>query len=144
MRVGDQAAQGGPAGATGDSGVMGRLGPGGEHRDSGQARIDDRATTGGRARGSDPRVGWRIEDAAGHRQVDAEDGAQTRLGCRLHEAHRAIQAVAIGQGDGRLAILRGTLDQRFGLRRAISHGEAGGEVQVDELRHWPPSKKTPE
>ena len=58
-----------------------------------------------------PMSSFAVRDAAGHRQVDAEDGAQPRLGCRLHEAHRAIQAVAIGQGDGRLAILRGTLDQ---------------------------------
>ena len=67
-----------------------------------------------------------------HREVHSEHRADAGLPAGQGPAHRAVEAVAVGEPHDRLAELGGPLGQ--GLRRggAVLQGEPGGDMQVAE------------
>src|SRR4029079_7618496 len=57
---------------------------------------------------------------------------------RLVKAGRAVDAVAIEEGQGRIAEIAAAIDEGFGQRRALQKAEGGCGVQLDvggERRH---------
>jgi hypothetical protein len=68
-----------------------------------------------------------------HCEVDAQDGGDPGGGGCLDEPDRAVETVAVGQGEDRLAVLGGALDEGLGGRRAVAHREPRRDVQVGEL-----------
>ena len=65
-------------------------------------------------------------------QVDADDGPDARARARLDVLHRAVHAVAVGQGEDVHLVTGRALDQRPGERRAVAQGVGGGDVEVGE------------
>ena len=68
-----------------------------------------------------------------HGEVDAEDRGDAGPATGHREPHRAVEAVAVGEGEGVLAVLGGPLDEVLRGRGAEAHREAGGDVEVDEV-----------
>ena len=67
-------------------------------------------------------------------QRGAEDGFHTLLLARLHEPRGAVEAVSIGQCDGRHAELGGAARELFGRERAFLQREARPDVEMHERR----------
>jgi hypothetical protein len=65
-----------------------------------------------------------------HSQVHPEHRSDACLVAGLHEAHRSVQSVAVGQGQRRLALRAGEFHQRRRGRCAVTQREAGRDVQV--------------
>ena len=53
------------------------------------------------------------------RQFRSNNRAEARCGGGLVEPRRAVDAVAIEERDGGIAEIGGTIDDRFGKRRAL-------------------------
>ncbi len=71
--------------------------------------------------------------AIGQGDLGADDRLNAPFLRRPPEAHRAVQAVVIGQGQGRVAQRGRPLDQRLRRRGAIQQGEEAVAVQFDVL-----------
>ena len=55
-----------------------------------------------------------------NREVEAEDRRDTGLAAGQHEAHSAVEAIAIGEGERVLTELGGACHQRRGTARAVA------------------------
>ena len=77
-----------------------------------------------------PLPGNGIGKSASHGQVHSEHRSDACLVAGLHETHRSIQSVAVGQGQRGLALRAGTFHQRRRGRCAVTQREAGRDVQV--------------
>ena len=101
----------------------------------------------GRPRGGTSRpFGVRATGRGADREVDAEDRVDARLGARLDEPHRTVEAVTVGQGQRRLTPRHGPLDQRGGGGGAVLHRVPRRDMEVDEglARRWqPPGARCP-
>ena len=82
------------------------------------------------------RVGRARSVLVGKQRLDphlhAEDGLYACLGTGLGQADGAVEAVVVGEGDGRLAQSGGSLDQSLDAAAAVEEGEVGMDVEVDE------------
>ena len=91
---------------------------------------------GGRRRTPPPRAGERRGQRGvqrrGDRQVDPEDRAHPRRPAGEGELHRAVEPVAVGQGQRRHAVLGGPRDQVGRMVGPVPHGVTGRDVQMDE------------
>ena len=67
-----------------------------------------------------------------HPYLGSEDGLDAVLGAGLGEAHRAVETVVVGEGQGRLPQLGRPRDQLLDPAAAVQEGEVGVHVQVDE------------
>ena len=67
-----------------------------------------------------------------HREVEAEDRRDAGVAAGEDEADRAVEAVAVGEGEGLLAELGRALHERRRAARAVAQRVAGGDVEVDE------------
>ena len=65
-------------------------------------------------------------------QLDAEHRSDARGVAGAGELHRAVGAVAVGQGEGVHLLLGGPLDQRLRMGGAVAQGVARGDVQMHE------------
>ncbi len=137
--VGDEPGQGGPAPAVREAGPVAA----GEDDGPGPAGVDDgpaadrgpRSTPG--CRGGPRSAGRcaRLPRQPGGQvdgEVDAEDGGDPGPGRRRREPDRAVEAVAVGEGERGLAVLGGPGDEDLRGRGAVAHREAGGDVEMDE------------
>ena len=70
---------------------------------------------------------WWLRD----RQLGADDGAEAGGFGGLMKARRAVDAVAIEQRERGIAERRGTLDERFGQRRAAEKRKRRRGVELD-------------
>ncbi len=67
-----------------------------------------------------------------HPHLGPEDGLDAALGAGLGEAHRAVEAVVVGESQGRLPQLGRPGDQFLDPAPAVEEGEVRMYVQVDE------------
>ncbi len=67
-----------------------------------------------------------------HPHLGPEDGLDAVLGAGLGEAHRAVEAVVVGESQGRLPQLGRPGDQLLDPAAAVEEREVGVHVQVDE------------
>ena len=65
----------------------------------------------------------------GNGQHRADDRLDALADAGVAEGHRRIEAVAVGQRDGREAELRGALGDRLRLHRAFEHREGGEDAK---------------
>ncbi len=68
--------------------------------------------------------------SVGERHLGAGDRLETERLRRLRERHRAVQAVAIGEGEGLIAELVGGRDEILGERGTVEKRESGVAVQL--------------
>src|SRR5205823_473150 len=66
------------------------------------------------------------------RQGGAQDGAHAGLRAGVDESGGAVQAVAIGEGDGGHAELGGSAGELLGEERPVLQRKVRADVQVDE------------
>ncbi len=100
-----------------------------------------------RVTGDDHQVGLPRADAGvgvAHRhrrapegELGAEDGGQSQLAGRLGEAHHAVEAVVVGEGQGLEPQPGGLLHQLLGRAGAVEEAEVGVAVQLG-VGHRPP------
>ncbi len=132
----DETAERGPSGARGQAGAA----PSGQDGHPGQTRVDEGATS---HRGSPAcaaasssalrsGIATRLDRVRAEGKVDPEDRADSRSMQARDELDRAVEPVAVGEGKRRLAEGDGSLDELLRLGRAVSHGVARCDVQVDE------------
>ena len=147
MGVGDEASQGRPAPAVGDPGAVSP----GEQDDAGVAWVDG-GPAAHRAAGTGTTV-CRVltvprerAERTGlprqpRRQVDSEVDPEHRgdpdPGRGRREPDRSVEPVAVGEGEGGLALLGRSGDEGLGRRGAVAHREARRDVEVDEPRVAP-------
>jgi len=81
------------------------------------------------------RVLGRHREAVDQGEVGAEQRPDSRVGARLGVLERAVQAVPVGQREGRHAKFGCPRDQRRRARRAVAQRERRRDVQVRELGH---------
>ena len=74
-----------------------------------------------------------LRASVGQGDLGADDRLESPFHRRLPEAHRAVQAIVIGQGQGRVVQHRRSLHQRLGRRGPIQQGEEAVAVQFDVL-----------
>jgi len=74
--------------------------------------------------------GW-LGAGIGQADLGADDGFEPSLPRRPPEAHRAVQAIVIGEGQRRIAQRHGPLDQRLGRRGAIKEGVVAMAMELD-------------
>ncbi len=72
-----------------------------------------------------------LPDLAAHRQFRADDRPQPRRERGLVKPRGAVDAIAIEQGERRVAQLGGALDERFRQRRGLEKTECGRGVELD-------------
>ena len=68
-------------------------------------------------------------------EVDAEHRGDAGAAARRGEPDRAVEAVAVGEGERALAVRGGALDEVLGHRGAVAHREPRGDVEVGEPVH---------
>ena len=122
MGGGEQAAEVGVALAgLGEEHQVVRIGGGGPVR---------RAAAGGRIAPSGPASPASSDST---RTSAPKMGLMPALGAGLGEAHRAVEAVVVGEGQGRLPQLGRPGDQLLDAAAAVEEREVGVDVQVDEV-----------
>ena len=116
----------------------------GQEGDSRQARVDAGPAAGGgppagRLHPGTPTTQWVREGRGqrgvqdgGDRQVHTEDRAHAGRPAGQGELHRAVQTVAVGERQGRHAVLGGPGDEIGRVVGPVPHGVAGRDVQMDE------------
>ena len=67
-----------------------------------------------------------------HPHLGAEDGLDARLGAGLGQADGAVEAVVIGEGQGRLPQFGRPGDQGLDAAAAVEEGEVGVDMEVNE------------
>ncbi len=78
-------------------------------------------------RGIAPALGTQFRSV--EREFRADDRAEAQRLRRLGEAHRAVEAVAVGEGDGREAEFGRSFRQLLGMRGAFEKAEVGAAVE---------------
>ena len=66
-----------------------------------------------------------------YRQLRPDDRLQPRLLCGFMKSWRAVDAIRDEQRERGIAERRGTLNERFGQRRALKKAESGSGVELD-------------
>ena len=67
----------------------------------------------------------------GHGDLCTRDGLESFGAGRLGELHGAIEAVVVGEGQGRIPHLQSSGNQLLGMGGSIQEGEAGVTVKLD-------------
>ena len=128
----DQPAQRRPAGPPAAQPIHGGAVGAGQERHPRQPAHDRVAVAAaadrgaGRNGGGPPRLGRVVGE------LDPEHRPDARGVAGAGELHRAVGAVAVGEGEGVHLLLGGPLDQRLRVRGAVAQGVARGDVQVHE------------
>jgi hypothetical protein len=71
--------------------------------------------------------------APGDPHLGPDDAPQPRRGRRLVEAGNAVDAIAVGQGEGRVAQLGGARDEILGIRGRLQEREGAPAAQLDVI-----------
>ena len=67
-------------------------------------------------------------------ELGADEGTQAGAAGGLVEARHAVEAVAVGQGEGAMAELGGAVRQVLRVRGALQEGEGAAAAQLDVVR----------
>ena len=70
-------------------------------------------------------------EAVPERHLGAGDGLNPRPPGRVGELHGAVEAVVVGQSQGRIAELHGPQDELLGMGRAVQERESRMAVELD-------------
>ena len=92
---------------------------------------------GARAWAAPPSVRLEASRQRFHAHLDSEDRLDASLGAGLGEAHGAVEAVVVGEGQGGLAELGRPVDQLGDATAAVEEAEVRVDVEVYEGGHRP-------